>query len=166
MNSLIENPFEHILYEFEMYIHTYDLLFNKHEYQDQFSKNLLVESHMLHLRILRYFFDYKYKKGFLARDFVNDAKGLLFGQDDLKDVLKYINNCGCHLSTERLKSDYKEKTSMVMYEAFPVIMNRIYTFICLLDHDIKEQYCMQWKNQNIQVRKDRIIQFYEMTFQQ
>lgn len=57
-SDLKNNIFEHVLYEFEMYLDTYSLLIklNNIGALGQFSKNVLIESHLIHLRNLMEFF--------------------------------------------------------------------------------------------------------------
>ena len=56
-----ENPFNHVLYEFSMYISTMFLDTN-----DQMRINLQIDSHLVHLRNLAYFFDKKGDEGFVT----------------------------------------------------------------------------------------------------
>lgn len=147
-----ENPFDHVLYEFLMYIST--MYFDT---TDQMRINLQIDAHLVHLRNLAYFFNKKNNKGIHASVYVVHPEKCLVETKMLKEIYHITNCAACHMSNERLRPDFKEKTREVEKKAFKLLVPLIIQYIVQLDTDIKPEYKASWENQSIQENKKRIL---------
>ncbi len=149
--SNVKNPFEHILYEIEMYLITYsDSLFVR--IGDQFSVNMVLDSRAIHLRNLAYLFQQN-KQGqyWYAGDYIKDVKAVHLLEPDLfKTIKEYTSRATCHLLDYRLEADYKKETAQCYTDAFPEIKKAIITFFDALNSDIKDEYINFWEEKYIQ----------------
>lgn len=147
-----ENPFDHVLYEFLMYVSTMFL-----DTTDQMRINLQVDSHLVHLRNLAYFFNKKKDCDIHASEYIVHPDKCCIETKKLSSIF-YITNCAaCHMSNERLKADFKAKTRDVEKKAFRLLLPLIIHYIELLDTDIKTEYKAFWANENIQEYKQKIL---------
>ena len=96
MYEMKKNIFDHILYEFEMYLYTYKELQNDIE-QDK--RNVLLESHAIHLRNLIEFFN-RERDCITTKTIFSDDVDLSFhfSENDKKPINKAIE----HLTMERV----------------------------------------------------------------
>lgn len=140
-----ENPFEHILYEFSMYLSS--VLFVA---GDQMTFNLLADSHMLHLRNLAYFFDKKINCDIHAAIYVEHPEVCLIESKQLGDIYHITNCASCHMSSERLKPNFKQKTQECEDLALKMMKPLIARYLNLLDTDLKPEYLTLWKDEKIQ----------------
>ena len=147
-----ENPFDHILYEFSMYIST--MFLNTH---DHMQINLHIDSHLVHLRNLAYFFDKKRNCDIHASEYIMHPEECLLETTKLNDIYHITNCAACHMSKERLKPDFKEKTRKVEKDAFKLLLPMITRYMALLETDIKPIYEASWKNESIQESGQRIL---------
>ena len=85
--AIEENPFDHILYEFSMYLLSYPI-----DTGISALNNLKVDSHLVHLRNLAYFFDKKKNCDIHASNYVNDPASIVIETKLLKDIY-YRTNC-------------------------------------------------------------------------
>ena len=87
-----ENIFDHILYEFQMYVFTYYQVYVSVESKRQVYMNLLLDSHMLHLRNVANFFDVKkQRKNYIhISDCLKNGTELMIETDKLRKI--YSNN--------------------------------------------------------------------------
>lgn len=111
------NPFDHILYEFSMYLQASLLISN-----NQFINNLLVDSRMVHMRNLAYFFCEKKNNGksflhystYIENDLSDEIDDDLFD-----DIQRITSNSTCHLLRGRFNEKFKKETALFEQEVFP-----------------------------------------------
>ena len=143
------NPFDHILYEFSMYLHTY--VFNSTE---QLITNLLIDSRMVHMRNLAYFFcsDNDKRKGYIH--YTNYIKGRLSNEIDhalFSTIQRITSNSTCHLLKGRLGGTFKQETAQFDKMVFPKLVLLIKEFVTSVSSEaIREEYRDQWENEQIQ----------------
>lgn len=137
------NIFEHVFYEFDMYLYTYQRIIEIGKYREEESfnqneYNMAWDAHFLHLRNLIEFF--------------NDEKNCISAQDilcceyDLKvnseweyygetmTFKKVINKTVDHLTMERLEGKvWAEKQLFTIDQMIKIIPQRILTFLELTD---------------------------------
>lgn len=148
-----ENPFNHILYEFSMYLQAYLL-----QCDSQLITNFQVDSRLVHLRNLAYFFDKKKNCDLHASVYVVHPESCLIDTKQLSNIYHFTNCAACHMSFERLKPDFKQRTldceNQALKELVPVIRQYLY----LLDTDLKPEYKDFWNNERIQAEAESIKQ--------
>ena len=147
-----QNPFNHVLYEFQMYISTMFLNTN-----DQMRINLQIDSHLVHLRNLAYFFDEKKNCDIHASEYVIHCEGNLVETNRLSDIYRITNCAACHMSKERLKPDFKKKTRIVEKQAFEMLLPLIISYISSLEKDIKPKYDEYWRDVTIQKNVQNLL---------
>ena len=135
-----------------MYIETMTL-----NTDDQMRINLQIDSHLVHLRNLAYFFDKKKDCDIHATEYVAHPEECLIETKQLRDIYHITNCAACHMSKERLKPDFKENTREVEKKAFGLFVSLISRYIALLDKDIKPEYKVFWENMIIQETAKRIL---------
>lgn len=140
-----ENPFNHILYEFMMYLITFPI-----SVEDQYSVNMKIDSHLIHLRNLAYFFDKKQECDIKASIYVNNADSCLIESKKLGEIYHITNSAACHMSKERLKSSFKSRTMACEKTALGVMIPVMDRYLMLLDTDINPQYADLWRDERIQ----------------
>ena len=151
--TIEENPFDHILYEFSMYLMTIPISSGNQQID-----NLKVDSHLLHLRNLAYFFDRKKNCDIHAAVYVKHPDLSLVESKQLSEIY-YVTNCAaCHMSFERLKPDFKQKTLDCEIQALKKLIPLIKNYLSLLDSDIKPVFLDFWKNERIQAEAADIKQ--------
>ena len=148
MNTFEENPFNHILYEFSMYINA-STSFSDH----QFFNNLLVDSKLIHLRNLAYFF--KEEKGnnknyMHYSMYINGTLSQMICKDFFDEIQKTVSNSTCHLLNGRLKKTFKYDTLQLEKKAFSILVSAIERFIIELNNSIKPEYSPFWMDKQIQ----------------
>ncbi len=143
--AIEENPFDHILYEFSMYLHASLIHCNV-----QLVTNVLVDSRLVHLRNLAYFFDKKKNCDIHASVYVESPESCLVESKDLGDIYHITNCAACHMSFERLKPDFKQKTLDCEKYAFKEMVPLMDRYLDLLDTSIKPEYSDLWKDKMIQ----------------
>lgn len=156
-----KNIFDHILYEIEMYIATYKMLFNYALLEDKLLNNMVLESHAIHLRNLIEFFN-------CEKNCITTETIFLGSQDftfvDLMNAKKTINKTIEHLTLERVKwynteKDLTKNFSLcinLMFES--IMMPRIQRFIDLLmqENTVKERYKCEINEDFIQRRLNHL----------
>jgi len=154
--SIVTNPFDHILYEIEMYLYTYQLI--QHNMPSQPSVNLILDSRAIYLRNLAYFFHKEKKRGcWSAFDYVNDPSILTFLDDTLfQQVNDNMSRATGHLLDYRLEESYKENTKKCFKDAYPSIIDAIKSFFDAMDHNAKIDYQDYWNNIDICNRVKKI----------
>ena len=140
-----ENPFEHILYEFSMYLDT-----SLHQSDNQFITNLLVDSRLVHLRNLAYFFDKKRHYDIHASVYVNSPESCLIETSQLREIYYRTNCAACHMSLERQKPNFKQKTAECERQAFKMLVPYIKSYLNLLDIDLKPEFSAFWNDKRTQ----------------
>lgn len=151
--TIEENPFDHILYEFLMYLQASILQSN-----DQFITNLLVDSRLVHLRNLAYFFDKKKHCDIHASVYVLHPESCLIESNLLSDIYHKTNCAACHMSFERQKIDFKQQTLNCEIQAFKMLVSAIQDYLTLLDTDVKPEFFAFWKDETIQAEALEIRQ--------
>lgn len=144
--SIESNPFDHILYEFQMYIASYPT-----DTGDKVFNNMKVDSHLVHLRNLAYFFDKKKGKhtDLHASNYVIDADPFLIDSERLSDIYNCTSGAVCHMSKNRLNTDFKQKTIECELHSFRMFLLAIYHYLDALDESIKPEYIDLWNDENI-----------------
>ncbi len=151
-----DNPFEHILYEIEMYLYTYAFMSD-----DQFALNMATDSHAMHLRNLCVFFGKEKRKehsfnddrkSWHVSDYLDSIEGIRLINDD--DLSRRIWDCTSwatgHLLGKRLNDGFKENTVQCYQDAFPVLLDAIKDFLAIDAEVVKSDYKDQWENGQIQ----------------
>lgn len=157
--NLKSNRFEHLLYEFKMYLDTYSLVVrnaNFATYPDTL-RNALIESHAIHLRNLIEFFNCDEKC--ITTKMVFDGSHDLRIDESLCDK-QCINKAVEHLTEERFTWNSEEDKDLtirfasVVHMIYPEIANRIKTCVSLLlsKTDINESWKSDLNDSNIQTR--------------
>ena len=153
------NPFEHIFYEFDMYLNTINTLemnsLHRDDGNNKFCINLLLESQMLHLRNISEFFASsnkasKKRKDLYVSDYLINSHGFFIDDKLFKNIKRYTSSSACHLSRDRKRLDQKEKTCEMEQKALPVIMSLIEKFINVTVDQIKPDYKELWEDSFIQ----------------
>lgn len=151
--AIEENPFDHILYEFSMYLQA-----TCSSCDDQFITNLIVDSRLVHLRNLAYFFDKKKHCDIHATVYVKHPERCLIEPELLGDIYKKTNCAACHMSFERLKPDFKRNTLLCEKQAFEMLTPLIKEYLHLLDTDLKPEFISFWNDSRIQTEVKAIKQ--------
>ena len=147
-----KNPFEHILYEVEMYLLTYKLSISTTDPLFQFKTNFLVDSRAIHLRNLAYFFNEKKShKCWHISDYISDINNIKLLDDALfKKVNRYTSQATGHLTDARLSETYKTDTAKCYQTAFPHVVEAINSFFTALEKNVKPEYKNDWEDPEIQ----------------
>lgn len=129
-----EFVFEHILYEFEMYLGTGALrrrAIRCAGIDQQLIYNMILESHQLHLRNLIEFFCHKKHamemEEILMVDFQLDFEPL---NNAYYTICKAVD----HLTLERATNDLTSACSIAMKFAFPIIVTKIREFLIVISN--------------------------------
>ena len=146
--AIEENPFNHILYEFSMYLQASTL-----RSDDQFITNLLVDSRMVHMRNLAYFFssvDDRNKNYLHCSMYI--ISGIPQGIDRslFSEVQRITSNSTCHLLKGRLKESFKHEASLFEQRVFPAFVSLIKCFILEMDKEPCSEYASAWADKQIQ----------------
>ena len=153
------NPFEHIFYEFDIYLNTINTLemnsLHRDDGNNKFCINLLLESQMLHLRNISEFFASSNKaskksKYLYVSDYLMDSTEFFIDDKLFEDIKRYTSSSACHLSRDRKRTDQKDKTREMEQEALPAIMTLIDKFIGIPVDQIKPDYKELWEDSFIQ----------------
>lgn len=151
--TIEENPFDHILYEFSTYLQA-SLI----RCDTQFITNFQVDSRLVHLRNLAYFFDKKKNCDIHASVYIEHPDSCLVESKHFGDIYHITNCAACHMSFERLKPDFKQKTLNCEKQAFRKLVPLIQQYLVLLDTDLKPEYEVLWNNGRIQAEAEAIKQ--------
>ena len=159
--SIAENPFDHVLYEIEMYLLTYRIVFPNDSPFAQLSINLVLDSRAVHLRNLSKFFSKKNSQtDWRVGEFLKDVSTKPFLSEKMqKKINRYTSNATCHLSKERMSDSFKKNTADCFQEVYHIIVNLIQTFFSLLDTNVKSEYENAWREKSIQDRVSIINNF-------
>lgn len=160
--TIEENPFEHILYEFSMYLQASIIRCNV-----QFVTNSLEDSRMVHLRNLAYFFCSKrdnMKNYFHYSDFIDERIENEVEHDLYNKIQNVTSNSTCHLLKGRLNKSLKSDTMQFEQDVLPIFVNLIKNYIQRLNENVKDGFLKEWNSDEIQKRSSEImktIQEYE-----
>lgn len=157
--SIVSNPFDHILYEIEMYLYSYRPgLFSM---PSQLMINLIHDSRAIYLRNLACFFSKSRKSGcWWADDYVNDSSNIQFLEDSLSQrINNYMSRATGHLLNYRLEENYKEDTNKCFQDAYPYIVKAILSFFDGMDNNAKKEFYDYWKNKDICNRVEKVKSF-------
>lgn len=157
--SIVTNPFDHILYEIEMYLYSYQPgLFSM---PSQLMINLIYDSRAIHLRNLACFFSKARKSGcWWANDYVNDSSNIQFLDNALsRQINNYMSRATGHLLNYRLEETYKEDTKKCFQDAYPCIIAAIMSFFDTMDHNAKTEFRDYWKNKDICNRVEKVVMY-------
>ena len=154
------NIFDHVLYEFEMYIQTYRTIPRCRigTNDDQFLHNALLESHSVHLRNLIEFFN-REKNCITTETLFVGAHDLSF-DDKIIQAKQTVNKTIEHLTIERVTWNQTEKdltirSNDVIHTMFgAVIVPRIKECVELLtqETDVKPELIDKLRESCIQIR--------------
>ena len=159
--AIEENPFDHILYEFSTYLQAFLV-----RCESQLITNFQVDSRLVHLRNLAYFFDKKKNCDIHASVYVEHPESCLVESKHFSDIYHITNCAACHMSLERLKPDFKKKTLDCENQAFRELVPLIRQYLYLLDTDLKAEYTTLWDDETIQRHSSELINLihiYEST---
>jgi len=131
---------DHIFYEFEMYLITYYELSVYTFFKNQLTKNLLIESHQIHLRILLDFF-YIIKKlpsTIVVTDILANYTPIQ-KNGEFWNAKRIINKSIAHLTFSRIPpkkgNNLTQKTQKNIKKMFPIIKEKIENFLCNLNDE-------------------------------
>lgn len=145
--SIEENPFNHVLYEFSMYLQT--LMYSSN---DQFIINLMVDSRMLHMRNIAYFFSSERDraKNYLHYSmFINNPISQEIEHELFSKIQRITSNSACHLLKGRIQKTFKQEVMEFEKETSPIIVLLIKSFLDELNSDIRDEYKADWEDSNI-----------------
>lgn len=151
--TIEENPFDHILYEFLTYLQACSI-----RCDTQLITNFQVDSRLVHLRNLAYFFDRKKNCDIHASVYVKHPESCLVESKKLGYIYHITNCAACHMSFERLKPDFKQKTLDSEKQAYNELIPLIRQYLFLLDNDLKQEYEAYWNDTRIQAEATAIKQ--------
>ena len=151
--AIEENPFDHILYEFSTYLQAFLI-----RCDSQLITNFQVDSRLVHLRNLAYFFDKKKNCDIHASVYVEHPESCLVETKNFSNVYHITNCAACHMSFERLKPDFKQRTLDCENQAFRELVPLIREYLYLLDTDLKPEYEAFWNDARIQALAKEIKQ--------
>ena len=150
------NPFDHILYEFSMYLQASVLIST-----EQFINNLLVDSRMVHMRNLAYFFcsDNDKGKGYLHYTaYIKDRLADEIDHELFSSVQRITSNSTYHLLKGRFSETFKQETAQFEQLVFPKLLLVIKEFISSASSESIRGECRnQWKNEQIQVNATYVM---------
>lgn len=132
-----ENVFNHVFYEFQMYLFTYYFI-----YPNCLIKNITIESHLTHLRNVAAFFDdrNKNRSGYVVySDYINSAD-LGIDKQTADNVQRYVSQSVSHITKDRHESDLTSKTIPLKKEMFCILKCKISDYMVLLDNDLKPNF--------------------------
>ena len=163
------NMFDHLLYEFEMYIFTFSRLSNLNPNHEDHAlmKNVLIESHAVHLRNLIEFFNCDFG-GINMKTIFSEPQDLSF-DDTALEAKKTVNRAIEHLTEERYKWSKSEKdlairAGMVIPTAYrDYIVPRIKICISLLKRKdgVKQKHLDALQDVDIQRRLTYLEQYLQ-----
>ncbi len=146
--AIEENPFNHILYEFSMYLQASLIQCNV-----QFVTNLLVDSRLVHMRNLAYFFcsgKEQSKKYFHYSMFIKEKIPQEIDRGLFTEIQTVTSNSTCHLLRGRLKGSFKQETALLEQRVFPILVSLIKAFLDGLDDNVCSNYADAWADEQIQ----------------
>lgn len=153
--AIEENPFDHILYEFEMYLHASLIRCN-----DQFVTNLLIDSRMVHLRNIAYFFcteQDRDKKYMHYSTYINGSIPKEVDHELYHEVQRITSNATCHMQKGRLDKDTKEETQKFEQTYFGLFVSLIKNYLFRLNESVSTNYLAAWNDKQIQLRSNEIM---------
>ena len=155
-----KNIFDHLLYEFEMYLRTYSELVALDDSQKDvdFKRNVLIESHAVHLRNLIEFLNYE--TDCITTKTVFTGNHDLSFDDSLIKAKQTINKAIDHLTKERYtwnqtKRDLTLRINDIIHRMYYFyIVDRIKKCISMLmnNTDINSTVIADLQNERIQAR--------------
>ena len=139
------NIFEHILYEFQMYLYSYQklVLLSQEMKKDnnwQLEYNLAWDAHFLHLRnIIEFFNNSEHAITTLT---VLKCNPKLFIEDAGNEHKRAINKSIDHLTIERVNENMTEKSNETFKYMINLVPQRIVSFLLILDDkdNVKVEY--------------------------
>lgn len=145
--AIEKNPFDHILYEFSMYLQASLIRCN-----DQFITNLLIDSRMVHTRNLAYFFCLNKKsKSYLHYSmYISKLLPQAIDHKLSKEIETVTSNSTCHLLKGRLKESFKKETYEFEQRILPLFVSLIKAFISELNKNVCPDYATAWADTQIQ----------------
>ena len=159
------NIFDHILYEFEMYIATYMELFQSVKQLNTIEINVLLESHAIHLRNLIEFFNNE-KDCITTNTIFKNEHDFRFDDSNLK-AKQAINKSIGHLTKERYKwnrtvNDLTLKLDQIIKKMFRCyIVNRVRKCVDMLinTEDIREIFLESLNDIEIKNRLNKLSNY-------
>ena len=143
------NPFNHILYEFSMYLRASILVSS-----EQFINNLLVDSRIVHLRNIAYFFCSERDKGksyLHYTTYITEVFPEAIAHELFTEIQRITSNSNCHLQKGRFSETFKEETARFEKTVFPRNLFLIKKFLASASSDhIRDEYKDYWGNEQIQ----------------
>ncbi len=147
-----ENVFDHILYEFYMYLRA-----SVSRADNQFVNNLLVDSREVHLRNLVLFFSEKKESNIHYSTYINVALPDAVDRKTHNEIQKVLSNATCHLLAGRMESGFKRKTVKAETDIFPRMRRLIRRFVQEMNRYPRPEYTELWKDPEIQGRAEEIL---------
>lgn len=155
------NLFDHLLYEFEMYLITYFSLCDNDQSNSAFKRNVLIESHAVHLRNLIEFFNCEKNCLTMKSVFVGDHD-LSFDDSTMK-AKQTISKAIDHLTEERYTWNQTEKDLTIRFndvipQMYGIICVRVRECIDLLlnNTDVKQVVQSDLQDESIQFRLHKL----------
>ncbi len=172
-NTLLEqknNVYEHIFYEFIMYHTTFSYLMrvvgckNTRILDNQFWINVLLESHVTHLRNLIHFFS--------GKDSINATTVLKenprLGISDADKKCKIIDLANSHITTERAETasgsnNLTKRMDNLIKTMYPEMCFRIAQYLQILSYEskIKDKYIADFESQAVQKQYKELLEIFK-----
>lgn len=148
-NNIIEtNPFDHIMYEFLMYVQA-----SICQSTEQFVTNLLVDSRMVHMRNIAYFFCSKKdrrKKDLHYSTYILERLPNEIDHELLNTIQRIASNSTCHLLKGRFSEAFKHETAVLEQTVFPILITLIKNFLEAARESVRPEYEILWQDNQIQ----------------
>lgn len=150
-----KNMFEHIIYEFYIYLASYEHISS----YDIDIKNIAFECHVIHLRNLSYFFGEKKKHNcwHVSEVFTSTDSFPVLSVNFAKEINKYASWMTGHMEDNRLREHYKNSASAVFCKAFPEIKSAIEMFISTADASVRPELYSDWRDPDIQDQARHVL---------
>lgn len=152
--SLKSNIFDHVLYEFEMYLQTYGVVYGMlvGTSHGQFEKNVFLESHAVHLRNLIEFFNRE--RDCITTDTVFVGEHDLSFDDSALKAKQTVSKTIDHLTKERYTWNQTEKDLTIRYSDVIHEMFRSYIVFRIRD-------CVELLIQETDVRPELLDKLHD-----
>lgn len=152
------NIFDHIFYEFIMYLKSYNMKF-----KDQYLYNINYTAHYTYLRNISYFFDCNRKNNYYITycDLIGEEPKIDFEPLIVEKIQELVSSTISHLTINRVTKEniingISNEVMNLRTIVFPLVKNKISEFIVLLDKNIIDEYKKQYEEEHIQQLKNSI----------
>ena len=175
MAGIKNNIFDHVLYEFEMYIYSYSELIRlcPPKGLDQLKYNMAIECYSVHLRNILEFFNCDGGENCIDVNMIlKGSHNYALSGEPYKSLMvkQYVNKSVDHLSRQRFCWDGDEikdlaerqkKIPIVMFKQYISIRIKAFLKQLLSQHDVKPEWINFCNEQLIQMRINVLLQYLQ-----